>query len=88
MMLGEIALHKQQYEEAKSYLQQSLSYKVTEEATYNLAIAHFQLGEYEQAAQTFARCIGDSGMTQLHEVVAWLYAGEHTESKGVARWLE
>ena len=83
MMLGEIALHKQQYEQAKSYLQQALSYKVTEEATYNLAIAHFQLGEYEQAAQTFARCIGDSGVTQLHEVVAWLYAGEHNKAKAL-----
>ena len=83
MMLGEIALHKQQYEQAKSYLQQALSYKVMEEATYNLAIAHFQLGEYEQAAQTFAHCVGDSGLTQLHEVVAWMYAGEHNQAKAL-----
>ena len=81
MLLGEIALHKQQFKLAKSYLQQVLSYGSTEEATYNLAIAHFQLGEYEQAAQIFARCVGDSGMTQLHEVVSWMYAGKHEKAK-------
>jgi tetratricopeptide (TPR) repeat protein len=81
MLLGEIALHKQQFKLAKSYLQQVLSYGSTEEATYNLAIAHFQLGEYEQAAQIFARCVGDSGMTQLYEVVSWMYAGKHEKAK-------
>lgn len=83
MMLGEIAIHKQQYEEAKSYLQQALSFSETEEATYNLALAHFQLGAYEQAAQTFALCVGDSGLTQLNEVVSWVYAGMHDKAKAL-----
>lgn len=83
MMLGEIAIHKQQYEEAKSYLQQALSFSETEEATYNLALAHFQLGAYEQAAQTFALCVGDSGLTQLNEVVSWIYAGMHDKAKAL-----
>lgn len=83
MMLGEIALHKQQYEQAKGYLQQALTFTVTEQATFNLAMAHFQLGEFEKAAQTFARCIGDSGLTQLNEVVSWMYAGEHQKAKAL-----
>lgn len=83
IMLGEIALHKQQYEQAKGYLQQALTFTVTEEATFNLAIAHFQIGEFEKAAQTFARCVGDSGLTQLNEVVSWMYAGEHQKAKAL-----
>src|SRR5690606_36835303 len=50
MMLGEIALHNRQYEKAKNYLQKALMFNDTEEATYNLAMAHFHLGEFEQAA--------------------------------------
>ena len=89
MMLGEIALHNKQYEEAKNYLQQALMFSEAEEATYNLAIAHFQLGEFEQAATTFARCVGDSGITQLHEVVCWLYAGHVDKAKALlANWNE
>lgn len=89
MMLGEIALHNEQYEQAKSYLQQALTFEGTEAATYNLAIAHFHLGEYELAAQHFARCTGDSGLTQLHEVVAWIHVGEHKKAKQMlAGWNE
>lgn len=81
MMLGEIALHQQRYEEAKNDLQQALIFSDTEEATYNLAMAHFQLGAYEQAATTFAQCKGDSGIPQLDEVVSWMYAGEHEKAR-------
>ena len=83
MMLGEIALFKQRYEQAKSYLQQALAFSETEEATYNLAIAHYQLSEFRDAAEMFARCVGDSGITQLHEVVAWMNAGEHNKAKAL-----
>ncbi|WP_079526558.1 tetratricopeptide repeat protein [Solibacillus isronensis] len=87
MLLGEIALHNKQYDEAKHYLLQALSYRETEEATYNLAMAHFQLGEFEQAAKVFSRCDGDSGITQLHEVVSWLYAGHIDKAKTLlAKW--
>ena len=83
MMLGEIALHKHQFEQAKAYLKIALTHGFTEEATYNLAMAYFQLEEYEQAAKTFASCVGDSGITQLHEVVAWMYAGERRKAKAL-----
>ncbi|MFS0875244.1 tetratricopeptide repeat protein [Solibacillus isronensis] len=87
MLLGEIALHNKQYDEAKHYLLQALSFRETEEATYNLAMAHFQLGEFEQAAKVFSRCDGDSGITQLHEVVSWLYAGHIDKAKALlANW--
>lgn len=81
IMLGEIALHNEQYEQAKSYLQQALTFKEMEAALYNLAIAQFHLGEYEQAAQHFARCSGESSQTRLHEVVAWMYAGKQEKAK-------
>ena len=83
MMLGEIALHKCQFERAKTYLEIALAHGYTEEAMYNLAMAHFKLGEYKQAAQQFAKSIGDSGMAQLHQVVAWMYAGEQEKAKGL-----
>lgn len=87
MMLGEVALHNNQFNEAKYYLLQALSFSETEEATYNLAMAHFQLGEFEQAAKAFSRCVGDSGMTQLHEVVSWLYEGHIEKAKALlANW--
>lgn len=87
MMLGEIALHNKQDVEAKNYLQKALMFNETEEATYNLAMAHFQLGEFEQAAKAFSRCDGDSGITQLHEVVSWLYAGHIDKAKALlANW--
>lgn len=89
MMLGEIALHNKQHEEAKLYLRQANVFHVTEEATYNLAIAYFQLGEFEQAAKSFSRCEGESGMTQLHEVVSLLYAGQTDKAKALLQnWNE
>lgn len=89
MMLGEIALHKGNYERAKHYLQVSLTYSFTEEATFNLAIAHFQLKEYARAAEKFASCAGESGPTQLHEVVALLFAGEKVKAKSLLNnWNE
>ena len=88
-MLGEIALHSGQYEQAKNYLQQALTFEENEVPTYNLAIAQFRLGEYEQAAKQFARCSGDSDQTKLHEVVAWLYAGAMEKAKEMlANWNE
>lgn len=81
LMLGEIALHHKQFEQAKAYLQQALHFNVSEEATYNLGMAHFHLAEYEKAAQAFSRCEGDSGLTQLHEVVSWMRAGQTDKAK-------
>lgn len=87
MLLGEIALHNKEDIEAKNYLQKALMFNEAEEATYNLAMAHFQLGEFDQAAKAFSRCEGDSGMTQLHEVVSWLYAGNIDKAKALlANW--
>lgn len=89
MMLGEIALHNRQYEQAKTYLQQAMAFTSTEEATYNLAIAYFNLGAYEQAAKTFACYAGDSDQTRLHEVVSWMYAGELDKARELlANWNE
>ena len=83
LMLGEIALHFNRFEEAKVYLQQALAFKESEIATHNLGIAHFSLGEFEQAAQAFSRCTGDSGIVQLYEVVSWLRAGQIVKAKAL-----
>lgn len=89
MLLGEIALHNKHYDKAQQYLLQAISFSEAEEATYNLAMAYFQLGEFEQAAIAFSRCDGDSGRTQLHEVVCWLYAGHIDKAKALlANWNE
>lgn len=83
LMLGELAIHFKRFEEAKAYLQQALAFGTSEIATHNLAVAHFSLGEYEQAAQAFSRCAGDSGMTQLYEVVSWMFAGQTAKAKAL-----
>ncbi|MCM3723983.1 tetratricopeptide repeat protein [Solibacillus isronensis] len=81
LMLGEIAIHLQKFEEAKMYLQQALQFKESEIAQHNMALVHFYVGEYEQAAQAFSRCEGDSGLTQLNEVVSWMHAGQTAKAK-------
>lgn len=83
LMLGEIAIRFERFEEAKVYLQQALAFGTSEIATHNLAVAHFSLGEYVQAAQAFSRCAGDSGMTQLYEVVSWMRAGQTAKAKAL-----
>lgn len=89
LMLGEIALHHKRFELAKSYLQQALHFRLSEIAMYNLAVAHFGLGEYIEAATYFSRCTGDSGLTQLHEVVSWMHAGQIDKAKVLlAKWNE
>lgn len=89
MMLGEIALHDGAYKQAKINLQKALVFEEAEPAIYNLALAHFRLGEYAQAAEYFSRCAGDSDQTRLHEVVARLYAGERDKAKAMlANWNE
>lgn len=83
LMLGELALRFKRYQEAKTYLQQALHFGTSEPAMHNIGIAHFHLGEYEQAAQAFSQCAGDSGMVQLYEVVSWLRAGQMEKAKSL-----
>lgn len=83
LMLGELAIHFKRFEEAKLYLQKALTFKESEIATHNIGIAYFSLGEHEQAAQTFSRCAGDSGMVQLYKVVSWIHAGQTTKAKAL-----
>ena len=81
MMLGEITLKEGQLNQAKAYLQTAIALGFTEEAVHNLAIVHFKQGDYVAAAVHFAKVTGDSGITRLHEVVSWMYAGEHLKAK-------
>lgn len=81
MMLGEITLKEGQLNQAKAYLQTAIALGFTEEAVYNLAIVYFKQEDYVSAATHFAKVASDSGTTRLHEVVAWMYAGEHLKAK-------
>lgn len=83
LMLGEIAIHFQRFEEAKAYLQQALAFHTSEIALHNIGIVHYSLREYEQAAQAFSRCAGDSGIVQLYEVVSWMHAGQTKKAKSL-----
>lgn len=89
MLLGEIALNNGQLQQAKQYLEQANRLKMTKEGGTNLAIAYFKLGEFERAARIFASIEGDSGITQLDEVVAWMYAGQKQRAKNLlSQWNE
>ena len=89
LMLGEIAIHHKQFEQAKVYLQQALDFRVSEIAMHNLAMAHFCLGEYMEAATYFSRCEGESGLKQLYEVVSWMHAGQTAKAKALLHnWNE
>lgn len=80
-MLGEIELKEEHFNKAKDYLTTVISLGFSEEAIHNLGIVHFKLDEYKEAAQEFNKVAGDSDYTRLHEVVAWLYAGEGQKAK-------
>ncbi|MER1998218.1 MAG: tetratricopeptide repeat protein [Lysinibacillus sp.] len=81
MMLGEISLRKQRYEQAKQYLLTAISFNEERPAMFNLAIAHFHLGEYKEAAAIFNTYAENSDLTKLNEVVSLLYAKEYAEAE-------
>lgn len=77
MMLGEIKLRKQQYEQAKDYLLKAISFRKERPAMFNVAIVHFHLGEYKEAASIFNEYAQNSDLTKLNEVVSLVYAKEY-----------
>lgn len=89
VLLGEIALKSGQFERAKQYLEQANHLEATKEGNNNLAIAYLKLGAFERAARIFSQIEGDSGITQLDEVVAWMYAGQKQRAKNLlSQWDE
>lgn len=80
-MLGEIALHNGAYTQAKVYLEQALAFEEQEGTLYNLALAHFHVAEYKEAAHYFSRCRAMNGQVKLHEILARIYAGERAMAK-------
>lgn len=89
VLLGEITLKNEQFERAKQYLEQANQLHMTKEGSNNLAIAYLKLGEFKRAARIFSQIEGDSGITQLDEVVAWMYAGQKQRAKNLlSQWNE
>lgn len=89
LMLGELAIYFKRFKEAEMYLQKALQFRKSEVALHNLGISRYFLGEYEQAAQAFSCCAGDSGTVQLYEVVSWIRAGKPEKAKSLLNaWNE
>ncbi|MGM9944870.1 MAG: tetratricopeptide repeat protein [Lysinibacillus sp.] len=88
-MLGEIALREGQLSIAEKYLKQALSLSYSNAAVHNLAITHFHLGQFEQAANGFEQIAGDSDLTRLNEVVARIQFGDVHRAKAILEcWNE
>ena len=83
LMLGELAIHFKYFKEAETYLQKALQFRKSEVAIHNIGISQYFLGKYEQAAQAFSQCTGDSGTVQLYEVVSWMRAGHTGKAKSL-----
>ncbi|MHA6261376.1 tetratricopeptide repeat protein [Sporosarcina sp. CAU 1771] len=69
-MLGEIAMQEKNWMEAKKYLEQSLKIDRSSEAVHNLAVVHYNTGEFEKAAAGFQEIAKDSDLTRWFEVLA------------------
>lgn len=52
-ILGEIYMRQERWNEAKYTLRKSISIQSSNEAYHNLAVAHYNLGEFEEASELF-----------------------------------
>ncbi|WP_153604109.1 tetratricopeptide repeat protein, partial [Pseudomonas aeruginosa] len=59
-ILGDIYIKQERWAEAKEALQKSISIQPSDEAFHNVAVAHYNLGEFEKASEFFLRVAGDS----------------------------
>lgn len=69
-MLGEIAIQEKQWLDAKNYLQKSIDFHPSIEAIHNVAVAHYNLEDYEMAATSFHQIAKDSDVIRWYEVLA------------------
>lgn len=78
---GEIYMKQKRWAEAKEALQKSLSIQPSNEAYYNVAVAHYNLGELEKASGFFLRVAGDSDYIMYNYVKCLIDLGRTTEAK-------
>lgn len=80
-ILGDIYIKQKKWEEAKEVLQKSISIQPSGEAFHNVAVAHYNLGELEQASEFFLRVAGDSDYIMYSYVKCLIDLGRTTEAK-------
>lgn len=80
-ILGDIYIKQERWEEAKEVLQKSISIQPSDEAFHNLAVAHYNLGEFEKASEFFLRVAGDSDYIMYIYVKCLIDLGRTTEAK-------
>ncbi|MDF4761506.1 hypothetical protein P3543_23855, partial [Vibrio parahaemolyticus] len=69
------------WEEAKEALQKSISIQPSDEAYHNVAVAHYNLGELEEASEFFLRVAGDSDYIMYSYVKCLIDLGRTKEAK-------
>ncbi|WP_312504572.1 tetratricopeptide repeat protein [Bacillus luti] len=80
-ILGEIYMKQKKWAEAKEALKKSLSIQPSNEAYYNVAVAHYNLGELEKASGFFLRVAGDSDYIMYNYVKCLIDLGRMKEAK-------
>ncbi|MFF2754466.1 tetratricopeptide repeat protein [Psychrobacillus sp. NPDC058041] len=80
-ILGEIYIRQEQWKEAKEALRKSISIQISNEAHHNLAVAYYNLGEFEEASEFFLQAAGDSDNTMYNHVKCLIDLGRTTEAK-------
>lgn len=80
-ILGDIYIKQERWEEAKEVFQKSISIQPSDEAFHNVAVAHYNLGELEEASEFFLRVAGDSDYIMYIYVKCLIDLGRTTEAK-------
>ncbi|MDA1680078.1 tetratricopeptide repeat protein [Bacillus cereus group sp. TH152-1LC] len=80
-ILGDIYIKQERWEEAKEVLQKSISIQPSDEAFHNVAVAHYNLGEFEKASEFFLRVAGGSDYIMYIYVKCLIDLGRTTEAK-------
>lgn len=79
--LGEIYVNEKAFEKAIPYLEQALSLTPSDEAKHNLAVALFELGQYEKAAGYFSETAGEADLVRLNIAVCYMRLGQMDRAK-------
>lgn len=74
-------MKQKKWEEAKEALQKSISIQPSDEAYHNVAVAHYNLGELEEASEFFLRVAGDSDYIMYSYVKCLIDLGRTKEAK-------
>jgi tetratricopeptide (TPR) repeat protein len=80
-LMGEIYLRKEKWSNAKDVLQKSINIQPSINAYYNLAVAHFNTGDLNEAAKYFRLASGNSDDSMYSYVYCLTKLGETKQAK-------